>query len=60
MFMAVRVTIDNTFHAFAFGVLPVAPVEIEAVGVGVEFNPRAGGRADVNDGLLVELLRRAA
>ena len=39
--------------------MPLAPVEVEAVRVGIKLNPRAGLGAGVDDRLLVELLRSA-
>ena len=59
MFGAMGVAVYYAFYTAAFGVLPMTPVEVEAVGIGIELNPRAGLGAGVDDGLLVKLLRRA-
>ena len=59
MFDAMGVAVYYAFHTAAFGVLPITPVEVEAIGIGIKLNPRAGLGAGVDDGLLVKLLRCA-
>ena len=59
MFEPVRVAIDDTFHALRFRVLPQAPVEIEPVGIRIQFDPRPGRRTRVDDGLLIDFVRFA-
>ena len=56
MLGAVDVAVDDAFDAFGFGVGPEAPVEVEPVGAGVEFDPGAGLGAGVYDGALVEFV----
>ena len=53
MLVAVGVGIDNAFDTFTLGVLPVAPIQVKAMRVGIEFNPCAGFCTGIDDGLLV-------
>src|SRR5256884_6940414 len=57
--IAMRVAIDHTLYAFALRVRPEPPVQVEAIRVRVQFNPRPGFSAGVDDGLLVDLVRLA-
>ena len=52
--------IDGAFHAFFFGERPPAPVEIEAAGIGVEFDDRARGGGGIEDGGNIQLVGFAA
>ena len=47
VFVPMRVAINNAFHALGPGVRPETPVQIEAIRVGVQFDPRARFRAGV-------------
>src|SRR2546426_2486739 len=55
--IAMRVAIDHTLYAFALRVRPEPPVQVETKRVRVQFNPRPGFSAGVDDGLLVDLVR---
>ena len=39
-----RIGIDHAFHSFLFRPRPPPPVEIEALGRGIQLNPRPGRR----------------
>ena len=59
MFVAMRVRIDDTFHALGFRVRPEPPVEVEAAWVAIQFEPRASLGAGINHRLLVHGVRIA-
>ena len=56
MFIAVGIAVDHAFYSLAFGVLPVAPVKIQSVRIGVELNPCAGLSTGINHSHLVKFL----
>src|SRR5207253_6457679 len=51
------ITIDDTFDSFASGIRPKPPVHIEAIGAGVQLDPRARLGAGIDDGAMVHLVR---
>ena len=53
VFVAVGVAVDDAFHTFVARVFPEAPIQIEAVGAGVEFDPGAGFGASIDDRVLI-------
>ena len=53
---AMSVAIDHAFDAPALGIGPEAPIQIEAVRAGVEFDPGAGFGTGINDGVGVEFI----
>ena len=53
VFVAVRITVDDTFHTFIASVFPQAPIHIEAVRARVQFDPRAGFGARVDHRMLI-------
>ena len=59
MFVAMGVAVDHAFDAFGFGVRPEAPVHVEAIGMGVQFDPGAGLGAGIDHGALVYFVRFA-
>jgi hypothetical protein len=56
VFVAMGIAVDDAFDAFGFGVLPEAPVHVETIRVGVEFDPGASFGAGVDNGLLIDLV----
>ncbi len=57
MLQAVGVAVDNALYAFALGVGPQAPVQVEAIWVRVQCDPGACFCAGVNHGALVHFVR---
>src|ERR1043166_5175311 len=56
-YCSVGIRIDYAFNAFLLGQWPPAPVEIEPLGCGIEFNPCAGARCRVEDCWDINLVR---
>src|SRR5947207_4971864 len=56
MFISMGVAIDDAFYAPAFGVGPEPPIQIEPIRAGVEFNPRPGRCAGIDDRALIDFV----
>ena len=54
---AVSIAINDALDPLLFGVVPEPPIHVEPPWIGVKFNPRAGGRAGVDHGRLIDFVR---
>jgi len=59
VFVAVGVAVDDAFDSFGFCVRPEPPVQVEAIGVGVQLNPGSSLGASVDHRLLIHFVRLA-